>query len=526
MVPAVKCSGLSKSFGMTRALKNVDLTVMAGSIHALVGENGAGKSTCLGLISGRLEASSGTIMIHGKTFHGGSPRASRAAGVAAVYQELTIVPARSAQENVFLGAVRSRAGLASDRAMRRQYVALCARLDIPSHPDVPAGHLSLAEQQMLEIMRAIVADARIVLYDEPTTSLSAHERQVLFRVMREQRSRGVTQIFVSHNLDDVLDMSDHVTVFRNGSVAAEVPRANCDKNLLVSAMLGRELDAELQRGKATEPDRSRSRPLLRVERLTLARVLDEISFDVYAGEIVGIAGLVGSGRSSVLRSIAGVEKQARGRMEIDQTAISWPRTPREGHNAGIVLVPEDRKLSGLVMQLSGVENVLLSSMRANSRAGWILPRKSSRVAVGVAQQFGLDPGRLALPASTLSGGNQQKLLLARAALSKPKVLLADEPTRGIDVGAKAEILAQLRRLAVGGTAVVVVSSELEEILAISDRVLVLSEGRQVAFLDNRDRAFSVADLLTMAFGLPSSTGLDMYRPLRQTSADHSQEANR
>ncbi len=495
---AVACRGLGKRFGAARALGGVDLDVRAGTVHALVGGNGAGKSTCLGLIAGRIPPTEGTVTVGETPLGHGDPREARQAGVATIYQELTIVPALSTQANVFLGVPHARGGWLAERRMRDEFVALCRRLDVQLPLDVPAGALSVADQQLLEILRALVSDPRVILFDEPTASLAQHEREVLFRVMRDLRDQGVAILFVSHNLDEVLEIADDVTVFRNGRRVAGGPAAQWTKPGLVAEMLGRPWSGAVTvSGDADR--RSQAASALRVAGLAVPGALHPVDLEVGAGEILGVGGLVGSGRTTLLRALAGVAPHAHGACWIGGERTTLPTSAHAARRHGIALISEDRKSAGLLTRMSSMDNVVVSDLRAVSRWGF-LSRRAVREAAGRAvEDLSFDLGRLATNAANLSGGNQQKLLLGRWRHCPPRVLLADEPTRGVDIGAKEDILRALRDLAVAGTAVIVVSSELEELVAVADRITVLAEGRQVGELRRDADPISVDAILGMAF---------------------------
>lgn len=497
---AVICEGIDKRFGHTHALKGVSLTIGAGEIHSFVGENGAGKSTLLGVMAGRVNPYKGRVQAFGADLALGDPRASRAAGIVAIYQELTIVPALSVRANVFLGQTISRRGMLSEGAMGRRLAELSKQMNVELDPDARAGSLSVADQQLVEVMRALEAEARMILFDEPTAPLAPAERAGLFRVMRELRSRGKTLIFVSHNLDEVLEISDAVTVFRDGRLRVTKPARQWTKADLVQEMLGSHLQTRAPReGQARQG--AGSAPVLRAERVSIPGTLHDVEIAVGRGEIVGVAGLVGSGRTSLLRALAGLSQKASGRLWMNGEEVQWPHRIRDALRYGIALVPEDRKRDGLVPGLAAMDNVTLSSLRAVSSRGWISKRRMREAAKAAAEQFGFDPRRLDEQARNLSGGNQQKLLLARWAHSRPAVLLADEPTRGIDVGAKEEIMNTLRRFAAQGVGVVVVSSELEEIVAIADRIVVLSNGRVAASFDDARQQIGEREILRAAFNL-------------------------
>lgn len=492
-VPAVRVRGLGKWYGTTRALHGIDLDIEPGTIHALVGENGAGKSTCLGVVAGRVDATEGAVEVFGELLSGG-PRAAGRAGIAAIYQELTIVPALSTQANMFLGRPQSRGGLLNESAMRKALAGASERLGhVP--PDVQAGTLSVADQQLIEIMRAVEANPRILLFDEPTASLAQSERERLFSIMRDLRREGVTMVFVSHNLEEVLAISDAISVFRDGQLIETFQGEGTTKGQLVTAMLGAEKAGHLMpadtagtvRSHVEDGRRTVAREeLLRVEALTVPGAISDVSFTVGIGEALGIAGLVGAGRTTVLRALAGLEPTAQGALWIKGKKVPWPHTPIRARRLGIGLVPEDRKTQGLILRRSAIENVCLADLGQGSRAGFIRYRHTARKALAAAEPVGFTVEKMTALAGNLSGGNQQKLLLARWRYIRPVILLADEPTRGIDIGAKGEILTALRELADQGTAMVVVSSEFEEIAELCDRAIVLNSGGVVARIDSRD----------------------------------------
>jgi rhamnose transport system ATP-binding protein len=500
---ALRLAGVGKRFGATVALADVELEIERGTIHGLVGENGAGKSTLLGILAGRLVPDSGQAWLHGAPLPSGDPRASRAAGIVAIYQELTIVPTLSAVANVCLGAAESHGGWQDRRAMRRRFDELADRLGARIDPQARADTLSIADQQLLEVMRALHVHARVILFDEPTAPLAEAERASLLALMSDLRAQGVTMVFVSHNLGEVLEISDRVSVFRDGRLVATRPTEQWSKQMLVGAMLGEAGGALATAASASAPRRRRatSTSVLTVRGLTIPGVLTDISLDVRSGEIVGVAGLVGSGRTSLLRALAGLERSAHGSLQVRGSAIAWPRTVRAAVGHGIALVPEDRKGQGLVLGLTAMRNVTLSDMGAVADRGWSRPRRMRQRAASATSLFGFDAARLGEPVANLSGGNQQKVLLARWAHRWPTILLADEPTRGIDVGAKAQILETLRAFTERDAAVLMVSSEHEELIATADRIVVLSRGRLVAELDNAARDVTEQDLLHAAFDL-------------------------
>lgn len=508
---AVRVRGVTRRFGTTVALDGIDLDIAAGSIHALVGENGAGKSTLLGLMAGRIRPSSGSVHVFGAELAYGDPRQARRAGVAAIYQELTVIPHLTAAANVFLGSPIDRGGWLLRRSARRRFAELAGRVGAHVDPDMRAGKLSVAQQQLVEVMRALHLDARVILFDEPTAPLSPAERQLLLALMRELRDEGRTIVFVSHDLEEVLEVSDRVSVFRDGRLSATRDVAQWTKPSVVREMLGPEGFDAVQASAARRAGGDRSaaaagagRAVLRVGELHLPGVLKDVSFELAEGEIVGVAGLVGAGRTTLLRALAGCEPRARGRLEIRGQQQPWPHRTRLGLARGLALIPEDRKLQGLVPGMSAASNVLLPTLGSVSRFGWLTRRGVQRHAAEACEPFGFDPRRLRETARNLSGGNQQKLLLARWGHRDLVALLADEPTRGIDLGARAQIVGALRGLAASGTAVLLVSSDHEEILDIADRVLVLSRGRVVKTFDNRSGDLTESQILDAAFDLEDS----------------------
>ncbi len=497
--PALRYERVCKIFGATTALDDVTLDVWPGRIHAFVGENGAGKSTCVGLASGRLSATSGSVKIYGRELAQGSPRAAHRSGVAAIYQELTIIHSLSAQANVFLGQELSRAGVLSEQAMRRRYHELCQRLHIDAHPDVPAGSLSGAERQLLEIMRAVASEARIILFDEPTSFLADAERKTLFAFMDKLRSDGVAVVWVSHNLQEVLTYSDETSVFREGKVVAHALTREWSERALVHAMLGEDASRQVVSASSSKPRIERSlAPLLRAS-VCVPGSLEQVSLEARPGEIVGIAGLAGSGRADLLRALGGLTARASGHIDIDGRSFRLPRTPRQAYKLGIGLVPEDRKSSGLVLQTTATDNIVMSDLSRVSSLGVIRNRASYEQARAVGETVGLPASMLGKRVRELSGGNQQKLLVARWLHASHKILLADHPTRGVDIGARLSILRTLRLAVAEGKAIVMVSSDLDEILTISDQIVVIAAGRHVATFDNSEKRTDAKTVLHAMF---------------------------
>jgi ABC-type sugar transport system ATPase subunit len=499
--PFVELLDVTKTYGETRAVRGVSMVLATrGEIHALVGENGAGKSTCVGIASGRVAPTTGSVLIGGMAVTAGSPRAARDAGLHAIYQELTIVAALSPAANVFLGQSIARGGWLREREMRDRYEELCDRLNLQPARAKKSGDLSVADQQMLEIARALVSDATGVLFDEPTASLAHSEREALFATMRGLRAEGIAMTLVTHNLEEVLEHSDVVTVFRDGQIVERRPTTDWSKPEMVSAMLGKAEPVLGGRHPSATGDPA-AKAALTVRGLSSTDILDDVSFDLRPGEILGIAGLVGSGRTSVLRALAGFDRHAKGIVQTstDRDGAAPPRSVREARRRGLALLPEDRKGQGLMLTRSGTENVTLGEWQGLSKFGILRDAGVRQAAQRAAIPVGFNPNRVDEQVERLSGGNQQKLMLARWLHTDYTVLLADEPTRGVDVGAKAEIAASLERLVADRRSIVLVSSDLEEVVNLSDRVIVLNGGRILATLDGAVEEISVARILHMIF---------------------------
>jgi ABC-type sugar transport system ATPase subunit len=514
---SIVLAGVDKRFGATHALDAIDLEVEGGTVHALIGENGAGKSTALGCIAGRVAFDAGSIAVGGTPIEPGDLRAARRAGVAAIYQELTIVPGLNAEANVFLADPLSRGGFLSNREMRARYESLCDEIGVERvSAGVLAGSLSVAEQQLLEIMRSLVVQPRVILFDEPSAPLAIPEREALYAVIDTLKQRGITIIFVSHNLAEVQQLSDRITVFRDGRKVITAARGELDRPALVRHMLGEHSstskalaevleDSEQAAGATAAGAPARRRPegggppLLLARNVTVPGTIEGIDVEVRSGDILGIAGLVGSGRTTVLRSIAGAEPASTGELWIEGERVKWPRTVRAARRLGIALLPEDRKRQGLVMTMSASDNVALSNLGTGLRHGLLARPKLMGAAAEATERLNFPVARLGERADRFSGGNQQKLLMGRWLHERPRILLADEPTRGIDVGAKSELLEALRRIASEGVGIVVVSSELEEVIAVADRILVLAAGRASGFFDGRSEEISMSTILHAAF---------------------------
>jgi simple sugar transport system ATP-binding protein/ribose transport system ATP-binding protein len=484
---------ITKHYGGVAALKGVTLSVRRGSVHALVGENGAGKSTLGKIVAGVVRPDGGEIRIDGRpvSFHG--PRDALNAGVTIIAQELALVPARSVLENVFLGLESTRAGVLQTGALADRYRELAQRVGFRLPASAPVRSLRLADQQKVEIMRAIARGAGVIVMDEPTAALTDDESEQLAAIVRDLAAAGTTVIYISHFLEQVLALADTVTVLKDGALVRTSPAAEETPRTLVTGMLGRTLDVTLP---ARQPPAEDAPVRLRVEGLSEPGVLHDISFTVRKGEILGLAGLVGSGRSELAHAIFGARSRSSAGIEVDGEPVSI-RSTRAAVRAGMALLPESRKEQGLVMRRAIRENVTLSHLGLATRGGVIASAKERRIAAQIAQDLRVSAASLDAPVATLSGGNQQKVLFSKWLVRPPRVLIADEPTRGVDVGAKRSIYELLVSLAADGMSVLLISSEVEEVLGLAHRVLVMRQGTIVEEL--RDERMTAEAVIRSAF---------------------------
>ena len=465
----------AKSFGAVRALIDGCVELRSGEVHALIGENGAGKSTLVKILAGVHQPDTGTLTVHGSqvTLHG--PAAARAAGIAVIYQEPTLFPDLTVAENMFIGRQPLRSGRRIDRrAMQDEAAAVFKRLGVPLDPARIARGLSIADQQVVEIGKALSLDARVIVMDEPTAALSASEVARLFDVVRTLRAQGAAVLFISHRLEEIFEICQRVTVMRDGRHVLSADLDGLTADDLVRAMVGRELEKR-PRGDQAAPGET----VLDVSRLTREGVFIDISLTVRAGEIVALAGLVGSGRSEVARAVFGIDRYDAGAVKVRGKPLR-KASPTGAMAAGVGFVPEDRRQQGLVMDMSVQQNVALASLGRLRRGGFIRSSSEHALAADWATRLAIKYGRLTDPVSMLSGGNQQKVVLAKWLGRQPALLIVDEPTRGIDIATKAEVHRLLVRLARDGVAILMISSELPEVLHIGDRILVMREGRLTA----------------------------------------------
>lgn len=474
--PRLAMLNISKTFGPVRALKDVSLSVQPGEVHALMGENGAGKSTLMKILSGALRADKGgAIMVDGVAANITAPKDARDLGIAVIYQELALSPNLTVAENMFLGHEKRRGAIFTDRrSQRRECAPVLGRLGADFGPEARVMDLSLGQRQLVEIAGALLSQARLIVMDEPTTALSERESEHLFTLIDGLRAAGISVIYISHRMDEVYRLADNVSVLRDGSYVGSLNRAELDPERLVSMMVGREISGFYK--KEHRPF-ERLEPLLQVRELTDGRNTGPVSFDLYPGEVVGISGLVGSGRTEVARLIFGADVCSGGTVRLDGQPLEH-RNPRRSLDAGIAYLTEDRKGLGLFLDMTVAENVAISVLRDRAGPFGIL-KPSIAASMGRRRIEELDI-RGATPGTrigNLSGGNQQKGLLARLLETRPRVLILDEPTRGVDIGAKSEIYGLIDRLTGEGMAVLMISSELAELIGTADRILVMRDGR-------------------------------------------------
>jgi rhamnose transport system ATP-binding protein len=476
--PLLEAREVCKRFGGVRAVVDASVTFRRGSVHGLVGENGAGKSTLAKIISGVHEPDTGELLIDGDHVRFHSPRDALAHGVATIAQEIALVPARSVEENVLLGIEPSRGTVVRERAVRRRFNELNERVGFGLRPGVAVGALRTAEQQKVEILRAIARNARLIVMDEPTAALTRDESERLLDIIRQLAAAGTTIVLISHFLDEVLAVCDTVTVMRNGHIVRTGPAAEESEERLVAGMVGRELTLTFP---PKQPPRVDAPVVLEARNLSRGRAVEDVSLTIRAGEIVGLAGLVGSGRTEVARALFGADRIDAGEVLLDGRPVRI-RGPRHAARLGIAMVPESRKEQGLVMVRPVRENVTLATLPTFADVGVVSTRRERRRVREISQELDVRAGSIEAPVTTLSGGNQQKTLFGKWLLRRPRVLITDEPTRGVDVGAKHQIYELIVRLAADGMAVLLISSELEEVLGLAHRILVMRRGRVVAEL--------------------------------------------
>jgi ribose transport system ATP-binding protein len=508
--PIVSMRGIRKSFGTVEVLHGVDFTVLPGEVHVLAGENGAGKSTLIKILSGVYDDFAGAVSVDGRARRLATPQDAVRAGIATIHQELSLVPTMTVADNLFLGRERpGRLGQVDFAAQEAEAGRILEEMRLEVSPRQLVTELPLSSQQLLEIARALTRDATLLVFDEPTSALREHEVESLFARIRELRGRGRGIVYITHKMEEIYRLADRITVLRDGAVVGTATPGDLPPAELVRWMVGRELTGAKERGGAPSGESA-----LEVASLTVAhstvherRVVDGVSFTLRRGEVLGLAGLQGSGTSEVLHALFGaLGERASVRATLHREPFH-PRDPRQSVERGVLLLTNDRKASGLAPDLSVAHNVSLASLgRFSGAVGWIRRREERAAVAGLADGFRVRVPSLDAPVRTLSGGNQQKVLLARCLLPAPRVLLLDEPTRGIDVGAKADIYELMRRWVADGIAILLITSEMEELLASSDRILVLHRGRVAAEFGREEATKERVLAAAMGHAAPAGSG--------------------
>ncbi len=468
----LRADGICKQFNGIPVLKGVNLEIRKGEVHALMGENGAGKSTIIKIITGVYTKDDGQIYMDGKPVEINSRQDARKAGIAVIYQELSLIPALSVMENIFLGQEISKHGFSSLKKMRVQVQELIDRLGFDIDPDAVVETMSMAKRQMVEILKALLVRAKLIIMDEPTSSLSASEQEILFKTIELAKKDGASILYISHRLDEVYTVSDRLTVMRDGENVGVLDKEEISPKTVVPMMLGKEasnIDVAASEVKRFEDNK------LEVRGLSYKALLKDVQFDAYGGEVLGIGGLVGSGRTELLKCIYGSLKQDTGTVTLNGVPVS--KSISKNLKDGFAFVPEDRRNEGFIPTLSIERNLALASYDRLAPRGIVFKRREVKWAQDAIQTYDIRPPVKELPVANLSGGNQQKVVVGRGLARNPKVLLLDEPTAGIDVGVKAELYQIIRELAASGAIVIMVSSDMAELRHVSDRILVMYKGR-------------------------------------------------
>jgi ribose transport system ATP-binding protein len=481
---AVRMTGISKSFSGIRVLHGVDFDLRRGEVHALVGGNGAGKSTLMKILQGVYTPDEGEIAVDGMPVEIRSPHDARVLGIGMIFQEFSLIPTLTVAQNIFLGhEPRAAGGLIDDRTSVRRARELFAEMGEDIDPDARMLDLGTGYWQLTEIAKALAQDARVLIMDEPTSSLTATEANSLFALVQRLKERGISIIYISHRMDEIFRITDRITVLRDGRHVLTEDTAALTMNQVIDAIVGQSMEHAFE-WRERFVDRSVA-PLLQVRSLSAGRRVQDVSFDLYPGEILGLAGLMGSGRTELARAIFGIDRVDTGEILIrgERVAIG---NPEEAISAGVSLVPEDRRIQGLVLDHSVKNNLLLPLLDRLNHAGIIDDRRGDQMAGSIVKDLRIKTGSIATSVRLLSGGNQQKVVIGKWLATEPDILIMDEPTAGVDIQAKTEILGVIRALADRGKGIIVISSELVELLAVSDRLLVLRDGHVFREIDRRE----------------------------------------
>jgi ribose transport system ATP-binding protein len=480
---AVRMSRISKSFSGIRVLHGVDFDLRKGEVHALVGGNGAGKSTLMKILQGVYTPDEGQIAVDGRPAEIRSPHDARALGIGMIFQEFSLIPTLTVAQNIFLGQEpRGSGGLIDDRTSVRRTRELFAEMEEAIDPNARMLDLSTGYWQLTEIAKALAQDARVLIMDEPTSSLTATEAQSLFALVQRLKERGISIIYISHRMEEIFRITDRITVLRDGRHILTEDTASLTMNQVIDAIVGKTMEQAFE-WRERSVDRSVA-PLLQVRNLSAGKRVQDVSFDLYPGEILGLAGLMGSGRTELARAIFGIDRIDKGEILIRGERVDIGN-PGGAITAGVSLVPEDRRIQGLVLDHSVKDNVLLPLLDRLDRSGIIDDRRGDRLAASIVKDLSIKTNSIGTTVRLLSGGNQQKVVIGKWLATEPEILVMDEPTAGVDIQAKTEILGVIRALADRGKGIIVISSELVELLAVSDRLLVLRDGHVVREIDRR-----------------------------------------
>lgn len=473
-------NNISKSFSGIKVLEEISLQIEKGKVHALMGENGAGKSTLMKILVGLLQADKGEILLEGEVISGLSVHAILGKGIAMIHQEILMVPDLSVAQNIFLGKESQRFSWLNESEINTKSKQILADLKLDISPKIKVKNLSIADRQMVEIAKAISNNAKVIIMDEPTSALSENEVETLFGIIEKLKKQGVAIIYISHKMDEIFKISDTITVLRDGKLISTQKAEELNSQTLIKLMVGREI-SELFPSTNLEIGQT----LISVNNLGRKNVFSEVNFEVKAGEVLGLAGLVGAGRSEIVRAIGGLDKIDAGTIKIKGEIVNI-NSPSDAIKLGIGFVSEDRKALGFVPQMTVKENISLSSLQRLSKIGFVNTKEESVLTEKFFDDFKVKASGLGQKLINLSGGNQQKVVIAKVLMSNPKIIILDEPTRGIDLGAKFEIYKLINTLKVKGLAIILISSEMPEILGLSDRILVISKGKQKAILSKSE----------------------------------------
>ena len=480
MEPVLRLERIAKSFGPVSVLHGVDLEIRSGEVHSLVGENGAGKSTLMRIAAGIHQPDAGRMLLGGEPYSPRAPRDAINSGIAMVHQELSLAPDVTIAENIFIGSDTGKELFVDWKSLNSRATKVLADFCLDVDPTMPVSALSVGYRQVIEILKALATNPRVIIFDEPTSSLEAHESALVLDTIGRLAAKSIAVVYISHRMDEVFRISDRITVLRDGALVGNWNAAEISREQVINAMVGREM-TELYPPRTEE----RGEELLRVDKLSRGRSFEGISFSLHKGEILGFSGLVGAGRTEVMRAIFGAEPAQSGAILVRGKPVRIAGV-KDAMAAGIAYVPEERKVDGLFLDRSVEDNIVSGNLDLCSRSGWMIPELSRALAENACRKLRVIAHSLSQGTGTLSGGNQQKVLLVRWLTTKPGILIVDEPTRGVDVGAKVEIHRILREYAQAGNGVIVVSSEMPEIIGLCDRIVVLREGTVAGELPGKD----------------------------------------